>query len=146
MPRFSFATKPVQALVGPALADLIWNLHSILVNPASKSGEVKSAKQRMLRVLEEAKKFSLPQMIVAPITLPPEGEEEEAVRAQLPDEAALCETCQRPVTPTFSSARTLFPKAARASSSRSFRAKHSDTRRGTASSHTAPVNLTSAQL
>jgi hypothetical protein len=50
MPRFRFATKPVQALVGPALTNLIWNLHSILVNQASKSGEVKSAKQRMLRV------------------------------------------------------------------------------------------------
>jgi hypothetical protein len=122
MRSFSFYTKPAKALRDAALMDVIGNLHSIFVNPASKPDEVKSAKQRMLRVLREAKHFPLPQMIGTPAE-----REREIVRTQLPDETTFFRTCPSPVTRTFSSERTLFPQTVRASYSRSSRAKQSDT-------------------
>jgi hypothetical protein len=139
MPRFSFDTNPAKALRGAALTDAIWTLHSILVNPASKLDEVKSAKRRMLNVIEETKRFPLPQMIVPPITLPPEREDEEIAPVELPDDTLVCTTCKRPVVPAFVQSRTAFTKKGRASSSRSFRAKRSDTRRGIATSENLAV-------
>jgi hypothetical protein len=125
MPRLSFDMKPAKTLRGAALTDFIWNLHSILVNPASKLDEVKSAKQRMLRVLDGTTKTPLPQMVVAAATPPPQSGEEGI---ELP-----ANTTKRPVTPAFARSWTTFTKKARASSSRSFRAKPSDTRSRSAS-------------
>lgn len=137
-PHFSFDTKPAKALRGATLTDVVWNLHSILVNPASKLGEVKSAKQRMLRVLEETKNLPLPRMIAAPPTLPSDREKEKIVTVELPDGSSVCKPCKRLVTPALSQSQASFTKKARASSSRSFRTKRSDIRRGTVSSHKVP--------
>lgn len=124
MPRFSFTRKPVKARRDATLTDVVWNLHAMLTNPAAKPDEAKAAKDRMLRVLETTTRAPLPQMIVPPITLPPEREEEKIAVEELPHETVVCTTCERPIAPAFIQNQTAFTKKSRASSSRSFRAQH----------------------
>ena len=145
MPRFRFTKKPAKAMRGATLTDVVWNLHAILTNPAAKPDEAKAAKHRMLQVLEETARVPLPQMFVRPITLPPEREEEKIAVEELPDEPLVCTTFERPIVPAFVRNQTAFTKKSRASSSRSFRAQNSDTRRGTASAHTARATLSHAR-
>jgi hypothetical protein len=78
--HFSFDLKPAGILQDATLTNRIWNLHSILVNPASKRDEVKSAKERMLTVLKETRRVPLSQMSVPSMTLPP-GRGEEKILA-----------------------------------------------------------------
>jgi hypothetical protein len=136
MPRFLFGSSAATALSPARLTDVVSGLHSILVNPASKLDELKNAKRRMLRVLDETTKFPLPQLVVAAATLPLEGAEEGITSFELPDD-----TTKRPAAPAFARSWTTFTKKARASSSRSFRAKPSDTRSRSASSRQASETL-----
>jgi hypothetical protein len=132
MPRFLFGSSEATALNRARLTDVIWGLHSILVNPVSKLDELKNAKRRMLRVLDETTNFPLPHLVVAASTLRPESGEEGIASFELPDD-----TTKRPVAPAFARSWTTFTEKARASSSRSFRAKPSDTRSRSASSRPA---------
>ncbi len=60
---FHFDSKPSIFWRNHQLTDAIVGLHSILVNPASMPGEAKSAKQRMLKILDQARQGSHPWMI-----------------------------------------------------------------------------------
>jgi hypothetical protein len=51
--------------------DTMRGLHSILVGPASKPQEVKHAKERMLKVLEERRRMPLASALIPPLTTPP---------------------------------------------------------------------------
>lgn len=137
-PGFGFDPKPATALGGGALADFIWDCHSTIVNPASKLVEIKRAKQRMLRVLDETTKFRLPQMVVAAAAPAPQSGEEGI---ELP-----ADTTKRPATPAFARSWTDFTKKAQASSSRSFRAKPSDTPSRSASARQALESLAVTKL
>jgi hypothetical protein len=137
-PRFSFDPKPARALAVASLTDLIWDLHSILVNPASKPGEAKSAKRRMLRALEETRRSPLLRMTVPSMAVLPESEEVESVSEERPDDSPECRTDESPVASVFTRHRTSFTKRERASSSRSFRANRAEITRGPVSGATAP--------
>jgi len=141
MPRFRFTMKPAMARRDATLTDAVWHLHAILTNPAAKPNEARAAKDRMLEVLETTKRAPLPQMIVPPIALPAEREEEKIAVEELPDEPLVCTTCERPIVPAFVQNQTAFTKKSRASSSQSFLAQNTSTRRGTASAHAARANF-----
>lgn len=49
----------------------LWDLHSILVDPASPPNEARFASEQMLRILEAPQMIDLPGMIVPPLQLPP---------------------------------------------------------------------------
>ncbi|MEP6670676.1 MAG: hypothetical protein ABJF10_16075 [Chthoniobacter sp.] len=91
-------------------SEIIFNLHKILVNPGSTAAEAKGAKRRLLDVLGETARHLGSRMTIAPIATPPDLERPEYF---VPDP---------------------FPKQARTSTSRSFRAKLSEPRRATMAS------------
>ena len=55
----------------PSFSELIWQLHQIIVNPASHADEVKVAKRDMLRVIGKAKRSpKIPGSAVIPRSRP----------------------------------------------------------------------------
>jgi hypothetical protein len=54
-----------------ALREEIWDLHSVLAHPASRPGESRRARERLLQILEEGRRSALPSLIVPPLATPP---------------------------------------------------------------------------
>lgn len=106
-PAFDFAflreTRPSEA---DKIADIITDLHGVLVNPEAAPGAAAAAKRTLLAVLDRTKGMRLPFMMVPPLAEPRDRE-----------------TRKHPVAPPSSRASLPFPKTARVSSSASFRAK-----------------------
>ena len=60
------APKPVTPRVDAAgIANVIWNLHTILTAPDSTPAEARESKRRLLAVLDKIKEMRLLQMVVA---------------------------------------------------------------------------------
>ena len=58
----------------PSFSELMWQLHQIIVNPASHAEEVKVAKRDMLGVIEKAKQSpNMPGQIEGCTSLAPAG-------------------------------------------------------------------------
>lgn len=55
---------------GDELGEAVWRLHRLLVRPTSAGVDVRSAKRRLLQVLQATAKQPLPQMFVAPLGSP----------------------------------------------------------------------------
>jgi hypothetical protein len=60
-----------EAGVARSFEETIRGLYSILVGPASKPQEVKHAKKRMLKVLEQRRRMPFPGTLVPPLSAPP---------------------------------------------------------------------------
>ena len=76
----------------PVESDIIWKLHCIIVNPNSKLDEVRTARRRLLLLLETSK---FQEMIIPPVALP--AEPTEAAATKRVDSPTLCELCGRPI-------------------------------------------------
>ena len=77
------------------MSDSIWNLHCILVNPISKLDEVRTARRRLLRLLETSK---FQEMIVPPLALPAEPTDGATAATKRLDSTPLREVYNRPVS------------------------------------------------
>lgn len=122
--NFAFRRKTRPSEVDK-MADLITELHGVLVNPDAAPGAAAAAKRTLLGVLDRTKGMRLPFMIVPPLAEPLDGE-----------------TCKHPIAPPSARISIPFPKKARVSSSPSFRAKTLPSRGRRAFS---PTRTTSAQ-
>jgi len=67
MPRCQIGSRD-PAISRANVADVIWALHSILVNPASVPDDAKSARRQMLQILDETDPLTFPQTIVLPLS------------------------------------------------------------------------------
>lgn len=73
---------PTGGCADTALAETVWKLHGLLVRPRSAEADARSAKRRLLQVLQATKERPLPQMFVAPLALP--GGQKEGERGATP--------------------------------------------------------------
>ena len=144
MPRFRTGRDAAAALNPGWVTDVIWGLHSILVDSASTPFEAKNARQRMLKVLEETKDLYHPHMIVPPLTIPREAAQDQAERRSLPESDRVCGTCKRPVAPKLRR-RSSFTRRPRASSSWAPRTTKREAGSETAFSHSVPANLAASR-
>ena len=92
-PRFGFS-EAARAL-RPTVSGSIWNLHCIIVNPNSKPDEVRTARRRLLRLLETSK---FQEMIVPPLALPAEPTDGATAATKRLDSTPLREVYNRPVS------------------------------------------------
>lgn len=96
MPRCQIGSR-VPAISRANVADVIWALHSILVNPASVPDEAKSASRQMLQILDETDPLPLSQMTILPLSTTPEDPSESDGG---PKNATVCRPGSRPSAAT----------------------------------------------
>jgi len=92
-PRFPLPAKTTESRGRVSLNEIIWRSHVILTNPAATREDAKAAKHQMLRILGVATKYPLSQMIVPPMTLPPESGVENVISSDFESSEA-DETCE----------------------------------------------------
>jgi hypothetical protein len=130
MPAPGLGCSKAAPAARPVESDIIWNLHCIIVNPNSKLDEVRTARRRLLRLLQTSK---FQKIIVPPLALPTEST--EAAPTKRLDSTASLRALLSPISRDVAKARTRVSPRARASSSASVRTNHLTTRRGAAPSH-----------
>jgi hypothetical protein len=137
MPAPGLGFSEAARALRPTVSDIIWHLHCIMLNPISTLDEVRTARRRLLRLLQTSK---FQKMIVPPLALPVEPTEADATKRL--DSTTLCELCGRPISRDVAKTLTQVPPSAHASSSPSVCTNHLTTRRGAAPSHAVRANLT----
>lgn len=94
MSALGFGFSEAARALRPTVSDSIWNLHCIIVNPISKPDEVRTARRRLLRLLETSK---FQEMIVPPLALPAEPTDGATAATKRLDSTPLREVYNRPV-------------------------------------------------
>jgi hypothetical protein len=95
MSALGFGFSEAARALRPTVSDSIWNLHCIIVNPISKPDEVRTARRRLLRLLETSK---FQEMIVPPLALPAEPTDGATAATKRLDSTPLREVYNRPVS------------------------------------------------
>ena len=95
MSALGFGFSEAARALRPTVSDSIWNLHCIIVNPNSKLDEVRTARRRLLRLLETSK---FQEMIVPPLALPAEPTDGATAATKRLDSTPLREVYNRPVS------------------------------------------------
>jgi hypothetical protein len=67
MPRPPKGRKVGDTFDNKKVADAIWGLHSVLVDPASTPAETKGARDQMLRILGVTKVLGIPRLVIPPL-------------------------------------------------------------------------------
>jgi hypothetical protein len=122
MPVFNFEFSLKTHAKSNKVGHLIANLHSVLVDANAAPGSAAAAKQRLLGVLEQAKRMTPPFMIVPPISRR-RAPHSVQPHADPVDEEPWCATCKHPTAASSRWPPNRLPAKAGATSSPSFRAR-----------------------